>query len=104
MSEPGTPLPWSLSDYGRIIENAKGDALVMDRGMTEANAVYIVEACNAYPHLVAALRKLVDAACLDGCPFKQNAACLPCGRCTTCHKTGAAIAEAERLLNESEGE
>ena len=64
--KPGTPLPWRLS-AGNEIE-IMGVALAQCGGLTgnrlataEANAAYIVHACNEYPALLALVGELVGA-------------------------------------------
>ena len=67
-----TPLPWRLADYGPMsgdvirFEIYSGDAHICDidpdvegAPEAEANATYIVRACNAYPKLVAAMKAVI---------------------------------------------
>ena len=82
---PATPLPWhvGLRQAQQIIYDDKGWAVAnatvyhgrADGAETRANATYIVEACNAYPRLmaereqlVAALRNCVNAQDVTGGP------------------------------------
>lgn len=63
-----TPLPWIVSTQNeRLILSAKGDAVAtvlagIPFAEQDANAAFIVTACNAYPELVEALQNvLADA-------------------------------------------
>jgi hypothetical protein len=54
--KPATPLPWDRAPVYPDVYY--GDPYV---DMDDADAVYIVHAANAYPKLVAALRKYVES-------------------------------------------
>jgi hypothetical protein len=73
VAQPGTPLPWYANGFniksglatGRgnriIIVTAKDLGLFGTAAERDANAAYIVTACNAYPGLVAALEAVTDS-------------------------------------------
>ena len=73
---PHTPTPWRIGRFeghviasdDRLVAGCQGYHSVDSRDVNNANAAFIVEACNAYDRLLAehrametALRKVVDA-------------------------------------------
>lgn len=64
-----SPLPWSKEDSRsslcpfEIVQNGRTVAYVAWRGSNteaEANAAYIVQACNEYPKAITALERVLD--------------------------------------------
>jgi len=61
--QPGTPLPWELSNKfardkvyegGLLVANCHVESDLRPKAACEQNAAYIATACNAYPDLLAA--------------------------------------------------
>lgn len=83
--KPGCPLPWRVVARSNVRAQALTPAIVGKRSYgtrewpiaivsaisereTDANAAYIVHACNAYPQLVEALRQVLHLAEMEGPP------------------------------------
>lgn len=71
--QPGTPLPWELSNKfardkvyegGLLVANCHVESDLRPKTACEQNAAYIAHAANLYPELVAALERIaMDLAC-----------------------------------------
>jgi len=91
-----SPLPWKLANPLRVDNNDRPIARTLyyrgseDAGIPEANAAYIVKACNLYPRLVEALRAVLEMHSVDrGDPWRVYC------QCTNCKNARAILAEAE---------
>jgi hypothetical protein len=63
--EPETPLPWRVGDAGHTVfgppnGNPSPQTVTMSKGVRKKDAAYIAHTANAYPKLVAALRRLAE--------------------------------------------
>jgi hypothetical protein len=88
-----TPLPWSVSKDGQEVNSDCTNALVADvfdgrphyttdKSIARANTAYIVQACNAYPQLLAVAREAERA--LTRLASPHACGCLPCtGQCVS---------------------
>lgn len=63
--KPATPLPWRVEYVAARPQVAPEVASLMLNRECDDNARYIVRACNAYPELVSAIRRLVHPAADD---------------------------------------
>lgn len=54
-----SPLPWAVYDYSRI-QDARGQVVARDVDLSGGDLAYIVQACNAYPKLVAHIKAMLS--------------------------------------------
>lgn len=63
--KPLSPLPWSTAIYGADDDIVDADSLSVAISAGEQDAEYIVQACNAFPALYAALEGLLSLRCVQ---------------------------------------